>query len=70
MTIKAYSIVKTFTATMRKDREVLGERITQWLADRGDVDVVDKHVGLSSGKAFHCLTITLFCEKKATRSCL
>ena len=35
--------VKVFSATKAKEREELGERITQWLRDNSDrIQVVDK----------------------------
>jgi hypothetical protein len=51
--------VRVFSATMMRDREQLGERITGWLA-RHDVEIVDIVVRQSSDAAFHCITIVLF----------
>lgn len=54
--------VKVFSATMARDREVLGERVTEWLRDpaQAGVQVVDHVVRLSSDSEFHCLSVTLF----------
>lgn len=52
--------VKVFSATKFVDRDRLGEVITRWLTDNGDIDIVDKVVTQSSDSEFHCLTITLF----------
>ena len=52
--------VKVFSATMAQERELLGERITEWLRTRPNVRVVDTIVTQSSDEAFHCLAITLF----------
>ena len=52
--------VKVFTATKAKEREMLGDVITRWLADNPRTRVVDKIVTQSSDSAFHCLSITLF----------
>jgi hypothetical protein len=52
--------VKVFTATKARDREMLGEAVTRWLADNPRARVVDKIVTQSSDSQFHCLTITLF----------
>jgi hypothetical protein len=52
--------VKVFTATKARDREALGDVITQWLADNPRARVVDKIVTQSSDSQFHCLSITLF----------
>ena len=56
----SYTGVKVFSATKAKDREDLGDKITEWLQDNGDVEVVDTTVTQSSDREFHCLTITLF----------
>ncbi|HEY3352908.1 MAG TPA: hypothetical protein VGQ83_06640 [Polyangia bacterium] len=52
--------VKVFSATMAQEREMLGDRITEWLRNRPNVRVVDTIVTQSSDEAFHCLAITLF----------
>ena len=52
--------VKVFTATKAREREMLGDVITRWLADNPRARVVDKIVTQSSDSEFHCLTITLF----------
>lgn len=55
-----FSGVKVFSVTMQQDRDRLGEKITQWLAENPSVEIVDTVVTQSSDEAFHCLTITLF----------
>ena len=57
-------IVKTFSATKARDRESLGDRVTEWLRSTG-LKVLHKTVTQSSDREFHCLTITLFCERGA-----
>lgn len=52
--------VKVFSATKARDRELLGETITEWLRSNPDIELVDKIVTQSSDSEFHCLTITLF----------
>ncbi|MEM1025433.1 MAG: hypothetical protein AAGD10_11950 [Myxococcota bacterium] len=52
--------VKVFTATKAREREELGETITEWLQDHPDLEIVDKVVTQSSDNEFHCLSITLF----------
>jgi hypothetical protein len=53
--------VKVFSATKAKERELLGEVITDWIRANGqNVDIIDKIVTQSSDSEFHCLTITLF----------
>ena len=55
--------VKVFTATKARDREVLGEAVTAWLASNRNVRVLKTVVALSSDSAFHCLSIVLFCTR-------
>ncbi len=52
--------VKVFSATKAKERELLGELITDWIRTHPDHEIVDKIVTQSSDSEFHCLTITLF----------
>lgn len=55
-----FSAVKVFSATMARDREVLGERITAWLRAHPELQVVDRVVTQSSDEEYHCFTLTLF----------
>jgi hypothetical protein len=57
--------VKVFSATKAKERELLGEIITDWIRSHQDVDIIDKIVTQSSDSEFHCLTITLFYRHKS-----
>lgn len=52
--------VKIFSATMAQDRDRLGERITDWIREHEDFEIVDTVVTQSSDEAFHCLVISLF----------
>jgi len=52
--------VSVFSATKFADRERLGERVTKWLRDHPDLEVVKTVVTLSSDAEFHCLALTLF----------
>jgi hypothetical protein len=49
-----------FSATMARDRDNLGEKITAWIRQYPQRQVVDAVVTLSSDAKFHCLSITLF----------
>jgi len=55
-----FTAVKVFSTTLARDREAMGENITRWLKDNGNIEIVDKKVTQSSDKEFHCLTITIF----------
>ncbi|MFH1131284.1 MAG: hypothetical protein V1754_08110, partial [Pseudomonadota bacterium] len=52
--------IKVFSATKAKERDMLGERVTEWLRQHPELEVVDKVVTQSSDREFHCFTITLF----------
>ena len=45
---------------MAQERANLGERITEWLRARPEVEVGDTIVTQSSDAAFHCLAFTIF----------
>lgn len=65
MAIPQFTNVKVFSTTLARDREVMGENITKWIADQGaGMQIVDKIVTQSSDKEFHCLSITLFLQQK------
>ncbi len=52
--------VKVFSATMVADREVLGEKVTDWMAKNPAKKVTDIVITQSSDEAFHCIAITVF----------
>ncbi|MBI2377366.1 MAG: hypothetical protein HYV07_25415 [Deltaproteobacteria bacterium] len=65
MTVVAFTGVKVFSATKAKEREELGDVVTQWLRDHPSFEIVDRIVLQSSDREFHCLTITLFYRESA-----
>jgi len=54
------SAVKVFSATKARDRQSLGERVTEFLQKNSNLHVMEAVVRQSSDREFHCLTITLF----------
>jgi hypothetical protein len=50
--------VKVFSATMHRDRDTLGEKITEWIQASG-VEIVDLIVRQSSDSAYHCISIVV-----------
>jgi hypothetical protein len=52
--------VKVFSATKAREREGLGDRLTEWMDAHPDLNIVDTVVTQSSDHEFHCLTITVF----------
>ena len=55
---------KVFFATKARDRDTLGEKITEWIRANPKSRIVSKSVTQSSDSAFHCLTITLFYQEE------
>ena len=60
MAMAAFSTVKVFSVTLARDREAMGERITEWLKQHPELTPVDVVVRQSSDEEFHCLSVTLF----------
>lgn len=58
--VQKYNRVMIFSATMHRDRDALGEKITAFLQNDFHGEVIDTVVRQSSDAEFHCLTITLF----------
>jgi hypothetical protein len=51
---------KVFSATMAREREMLGEVATKWLRANPDKEIVEHLVRQSSDSAFHCISIIFF----------
>lgn len=60
--------VKVFSATKAKDRDLLGEQITDWIRTHPQLEILDKIVTQSSDSEFHCLTITIFYKQRDSSS--
>lgn len=52
--------MKVFSATKAREREELGDVVTEWLEEHPELEIVDKVVTQSSDNEFHCLTVALF----------
>lgn len=52
--------VKVFSATMFNDRQLLGEKITAWIAENPLNELVEIDVTQSSDASFHCIALTIF----------
>ncbi len=60
------NLVKVFSATKSRDREKLGDRVSDWLAANPTVEVLRTSVSQSSDAGFHCLSFVLFCAAATT----
>lgn len=62
---KTKPMCKVFSATMARDRETLGEKVTNWLNDNPYFELTEKATTQSSDNEYHCITITLWGEVPA-----
>lgn len=60
----AFNGVQVFSATKFQERDVLGEKVTDWIRRNPKKKIVDKIVTQSSDNEFHCLAITLFYKEQ------
>lgn len=51
--------LKVFSATKARERDLLGEKITDWIRVHPEYEMFDKIVTQSSDAEFHCLTIAI-----------
>lgn len=56
--------VKVFSATKVRERQMLGETITEWIRQHPEYEVVEQETTQSSDDEFHCLSITLFYRER------
>jgi hypothetical protein len=56
----AFNGVKLFSATKFAERDTLGDRVTLWLREHPDFEIIDMLVTQSSDAEFHCVTISVF----------
>ena len=57
---KEFNGVKVFSATLARDREVLGETVTRWLQKHPERRIVDKVVTQGYDGEFHCIALSVF----------
>jgi hypothetical protein len=55
------NLVKVFSVTKARERDELGDRVTAWIAQNPEVQVVKTVVALSSDERFHCFSMILLC---------
>ena len=54
-------LVKVFSATKARDRETLGDRVTEWIRNNPGVQIVRTVISQTSDSEFHCLSFVLLC---------
>jgi hypothetical protein len=58
--ICGYDGVKVFSTTHNRERETLGERVTEWTSWQREVEVIAMTSLQSSGASYHCFSIVVF----------
>ena len=58
--MEQFNGVKVFSATLARNREELGDKVTGWLQENPGFRVVDMRVVQSSDREFHCISLVLF----------
>jgi|TARA_B000000609_G_C23945630_1_gene226037 hypothetical protein len=58
--MQVFDGVEVFSGTVAIERERLGKRVTRWMQENSDKEVVEKEVKQSSDSSHHCLTIILY----------
>ena len=58
--MEKFNGAKVFSATKAKEREELGDRVTDWIYRHSEMEIVDYVVKQSSDNEFHCLSIIIF----------
>lgn len=62
-THEQFNGVKVFSATKARERDLLGDKVTDWLKSHKRCVITDTCVRQSSDAEFHCLSIILFYKK-------
>lgn len=62
---RTINVVKVFSATRRRDRDALGDRMTAWLRAHPEFEVCRATVHLTSDAEFHCLSIVVVGHARA-----
>ena len=57
------NLVKVFSTTKAKDRQAIGEQVTDWITANPTVRIVKTVVAQSSDVKFHCFSIVLVCSQ-------
>lgn len=52
--------VKVFSTTKFRDREYLGDMVTDWIKENKGITILGREVRQSSDQEFHCLSIIIF----------
>jgi hypothetical protein len=53
------TVVKVFSATKFADRDMLGDRVSEWINSKQKLKVSEIRTLLSSDEQFHCLVIVV-----------
>lgn len=59
---------KVFSATKHRERNELGERVTEWIRAHPELTITETIVRQSSDSEYHCISIVLFHEQRTRRT--
>lgn len=62
--MEPFNGVKVFSATLARNREELGDKVSEWLSANPRFHIVDMRVMQSSDREFHCISLVLFYNEK------
>lgn len=60
MATTGYEGVRVFSASKIRDRELLGDAVTEWIAEHPGIEIVETVTLQSSDANYHCISIILF----------
>jgi hypothetical protein len=58
--MQQFTGVKVFSATLARNREELGDTVSEWLKEHPRCQINDMRVVQSSDREFHCISLVLF----------
>ena len=64
--MQRFNGVKVFSATLARNREELGEKVTEWIHQNPSCEIVDMRVMQSSDREFHCISIVIFYDQQTS----
>jgi hypothetical protein len=64
--MQQFNGVKVFSATLARNREELGDTVSEWLKERPRCQIAEMRVVQSSDREFHCISLVLFYNEPGT----
>ena len=61
--MEKFNGMKVFSATLARNREELGNKVTQWMEDNPSYTISNLRVAQSSDREFHCISLVVFYDE-------